>query len=233
MAQLGVVRNIVTYPVKSMRGQERPSVKVGVNGIPGDRMYAFVQAGSTSYFPWLTAREWPGLLLHQPVIEEVDGRPRVLVRTVSGELLPVTSEELLNLVEREAGQPVRLHVDHRGNHDSAYLSLITTATLRALGESGGVEPDHRRFRMNLVVETDAPPFAEQEWVGQTISVGGARLAVTNQDKRCVMITLDPESGDGTPAVLRAAAELNDACAGVYASVAVPGTIGVGDAVRLN
>ena len=78
------------------------------------------------------------------------------------------------------------------------MSLITTATLRALTEAGGVEPDHRRFRMNLVVESDGPAFAEREWVGRTLSIGDTRLAITDQDQRCVMITLNPESGEGTP-----------------------------------
>jgi len=233
MPAVGVVRHIATYPVKSMRGEERSTVAVGVNGIPGDRMYAFVKAGSTSYFPWLTARDWPGLLHHQPTTQDVDGRPKLFVRTVAGELLPVTGEEMLSLVEDEAGQPVRLHVDHRGNHDSAYLSLITTATIDALAKAGGVDPDHRRFRMNLVVESDGPPFAEREWVGRTLSIGDARLVITDQDKRCVMITLNPESGEGSPAALKAAADLNDACAGVYASVAVPGTVSVGDEVALT
>ncbi|HUX86949.1 MAG TPA: MOSC domain-containing protein [Chloroflexota bacterium] len=232
MSKLGVVRHIATYPVKSMRGEERSSVSIGVNGIPGDRMYAFVKAGSSSYFPWLTARDWPGLLHHQPVTQEVDGRPRLFVRLVSGDVLPVTSDEMLSLVEREAAQPVRLHVDHRGNHDSAYLSLITTATLKALAEAGGVEPDHRRFRMNLVIESAGPPFVEREWVGRTLSIGDARLVITDQDKRCVMITMNPESAVSSPEVLKAAADLNDACAGVYASVAVAGTISVGDEVSV-
>jgi len=216
-----------------MRGEERSTVALSVNGIPGDRMYAFVKAGSSSYFPWLTARDWPGLLQHQPMTQDMDGRPRLFVRTTAGELLPVTGEAMLQLVEREAGQPVRLHVDHRGNHDSAYVSLITTATIEGLAKAGGVDPDHRRFRMNLVVESDGPPFAEREWVGRTLSIGDARLVITDQDKRCVMITLNPESGKSSPGVLKAAADLNDACAGVYASVAVPGTVNVGDEVAVT
>ncbi|MGH2632066.1 MAG: MOSC N-terminal beta barrel domain-containing protein, partial [Tepidiformaceae bacterium] len=52
MSNVGIIRHIVTYPVKSMRGEELSTANIGVNGIPGDRMYAFVKAGSSSYFPW-------------------------------------------------------------------------------------------------------------------------------------------------------------------------------------
>ncbi len=43
-----------------------------------------------------------------------------------------------------------------------------------------------------------------------------------------MITLDPDSGAKAPGVLRAATELNGACAGVYASVLAAGDAALGD-----
>ena len=88
---------------------------------------------------------------------------------------------------------MRLHSDHRGNQDIAYVSVITTATINELAKSAGVPADHRRFRMNLVVETDLPPFAEKAWVGRTLRIGDVRLAITEQDRRCLMITRDPKA----------------------------------------
>jgi uncharacterized protein YcbX len=230
MDSVGIVRHIVRYPVKSMRGEELDSVSVGLQGLPGDRTYAFVQEGVHTPFPWLTGREYAGLLRCQPAWETAGDRPALVVATGAGERFPIASDELRQWLAREAGRPVRLHSDHRGNHDIAYVSIITTATIRALAQAAGVAPDHRRFRMNLVIESDGPAFAEKEWVGRSLRVGEMRLVVTEQDRRCQMITLDPETGASTPAVLKLAGELNNAFAGVYASVMTAGTVAVGDLV---
>jgi len=45
-----------------------------------------------------------------------------------------------------------------------------------------------------------------------------QLAITEPDRRCVMITLDPDTGAKNPAVLRAAAELNGASRGATGRV---------------
>ena len=235
MTTIGTVQTIARYPVKSMRGEELASSPVGFQGIPGDRAFAFVQEGLHNSFPWLTGRQHQGLFECQPLWETADGKPRLLVHTAgrpSAQALPIESDELRAALEQAAGMRLRLHSDYRGSQDVAYLSLIFGSTIRALAEAGGVTPDHRRFRMNLVLENESRPFSEQELVGRTLRIGDALVAVTHQDKRCVMITFDPETGQGTPAVLKAAGQLNEACAGVYASVLRVGTVSVGDAVEV-
>lgn len=232
MTTIGTLQTIARYPVKSMRGEELASSPVGFQGLPGDRAFAFVQEGLHTPFPWLTGRDHRGLFEYQPVWENADGEPRLLVETQSGVRLPIEGSDLREELEKAAGMPLRLHTDHRGNHDIAYLSLIFGSTIRALAEAGGVAPDHRRFRMNLVVENGLPAFSEKELAGKTLAIGDTLLAVTEQDKRCVMITFDPETGAGAPAVLKAAGQLNEACAGVYASVLRIGAVSVGDAVEL-
>jgi len=229
MAVVGKVVHIARYPVKSMRSESLDSTNVGFQGIAGDRMYAFVQEGVHSPFPWLTARDYQGILGYQPCWEEIDGKRRLTVGA-SSDALAIDSPELREKLERESGRKLRLHSDHRGNHDIAYVSVITTATIARLAAEAGVSPDHRRFRMNVIVESDLPAFAEREWVGQTVRLGECALAVTEQDRRCVMITFDPETGAPSPSVLKVAGQLNDAFAGVYASVAAAGTVSVGDAV---
>jgi len=237
MKSLGTLRHVARYPVKSMRGEELRSASVGLQGLPGDRLCAFVQTGLRSTFPWLTGRELPALLRYQAAYEETGRGPRreptVQVTTPSGERLAVHSEALREEIERASGRAVRLHIDYRGNHDSAYLSLITEATLRALSEAAGVAVDHRRFRMNFVVEGEGPPFSEKAWVGKVLRLGSVQLAITEPDRRCVMITLDPDGGANAPAVLRAAADLNGACAGVYASVLAAGDAAIGDDLSLD
>jgi MOSC domain-containing protein len=121
--------------------------------------------------------------------------------------------------------------------DIAVVHLLTTATidhLRTLYPQGRFEA--RRFRPNIVVST--PPqdlgFAENDWVGHTIAIGGnVRLAITEPCPRCVMITLPQDDLPKDSGILRAAAQHNAVNVGVYASVLSGGTIRRGDAVTLT
>jgi uncharacterized protein YcbX len=230
---LGTVNTIARYPVKSMRGEELQSVNIGFTGLPGDRGFAFVHKEDHGPFPWFTARDHQGLFHYQPVWDESGERPAVVVVGPDGTRLPVTSSELLTSLEAATGRGLRLHSDYRGSQDVAYISIISWATINALAEAGGVKPDHRRFRMNLTLDAGIPAFGEQEWVGRTLRIGDAVVAVTEPDRRCQMITYDPETGAITPAVLKSAGELNSACVGVYASVLRAGRIAVGDAVAIE
>jgi uncharacterized protein len=229
----GTITHIDRYPVKSMRGESLTSAAVGFQGMPGDRTYAFVQEGLASPFPWLTGRECPDLLRYQPLWNEAEGKLQLHVLTPTGDPLPVASEALRQDIERRAGRAIRLHADHRGNHDIAYMSIVATSTVRALSQAAGVEPDHRRLRMNVVLDIDIPPFAEQEWVGRTLTLGDVRIAIHEQDRRCQMITLDPENGASNPAVLKKAGELNGAFVGVYGSVLTPGTLTLNAPARIE
>ena len=57
-----------------------------------------------------------------------------------------------------------------------------------------------------------------------------RLRIDCRDSRCVIVTMDPQTGARDPAILRQIAKRRDSCAGVYASVVTPGRVTVGDAV---
>lgn len=232
---LGHIAGIARFPVKSMRGEPLAEVEVGFQGLPGDRRYAFVQADSRSPFPWLTGREYPQLVRYAPAFEARPGRPGLLVTNPAGVTRPVDSDELRVELEGATGRRLYLLSDHRGNYDIAQLSLVTLATVRAIAAAGGVDPDPARFRMNVVVDTGSErPFTEADWVGRVVILGdGVRVAVTEPDKRCAMVTIDPTTAVAAPAVLKAAADLNGARAGVYGSVTAPGTVRVGDRLVLD
>jgi uncharacterized protein YcbX len=123
-------------------------------------------------------------------------------------------------------------------------SVMTTSTLDALRElcpDGRI--DVRRFRMNVIVETEDSGFVENNWVGKSVAFGdGARLHVTLPDPRCVMTTLAQDDLPRDTAILRVMAEHNlleivpgvrYPCAGVYAAVVAPGTLRVGDPVSIS
>jgi hypothetical protein len=56
--------------------------------------------------------------------------------------------------------------------------------------------------------------------------------ILERDPRCKMITLDPETGQSDPTILRQVAQAHDATAGVYGAVLVEGTLNTGDTVVL-
>ena len=125
----------------------------------------------------------------------------------------------------------------RGIFDSLPLSLITTrsiAGLEGLLELGGAELDARRFRPNLLVEPfGADDFPEDGWLGAVLRIGSMRMRVDRQDPRCVVITIDPDRLDATPAVLRTVVQERGTFLGVYGSTVTPGTVAVGDEVVLE
>jgi hypothetical protein len=123
------------------------------------------------------------------------------------------------------------------------MSVLTTSTLDQLGEfSPSSRFDERRFRMNVIVETGADGFVENEWVGRSLAFGDTvRLAVALPDPRCVMTTRAQDDLPDDLNVLRTLIRHNRLdvagalypCAGVYAVVESPGTVEAGDSVSFD
>jgi hypothetical protein len=121
--------------------------------------------------------------------------------------------------------------------DCAVVHVLTTATLDRLRElypQGRFEV--RRFRPNIVVQVGSGEknFAENAWIGRTLSIGNeVRLSVTGPCPRCVMTTLPQGDLPRDTGILRTAAQHNQANVGVYAAVLRGGTIRRGDPVTLE
>lgn len=124
--------------------------------------------------------------------------------------------------------------------DLSLLHIMTTSTLAALAAvAPGCDFDWRRYRPNVLIDTGAPGFVENEWVGSQIRIGGIEARGTFPTMRCVMTTL---AQDGLPQdrdTLRAVVAANRleiaglgvwACAGLYADLESGGRVAVGDPV---
>ena len=65
-----------------------------------------------------------------------------------------------------------------------------------------------RFRANVYLDLKSDSgFAEDKLVGRKLGIGsGAVIMVLERDPRCKMISLDPDSGEHNPEVLRKVAQ---------------------------
>jgi hypothetical protein len=118
--------------------------------------------------------------------------------------------------------------------DCRPVSLISVQTVRQVEAESGVPVDKRRFRANVYLDLASDSgFAEDELVGRRLRIGsGAVLMVLERDPRCKMISLDPDTGEHDPEILRKVAQAHAAFAGVYCAVLVEGMLRRGDAIEV-
>lgn len=230
---VGTVLGLRRYPVKSMLGEHLASLELDGRGVAGDRLYA-VRDGAGKFGSGKTTRRFRrmvGLFALRaayrgavPVVALPDGSQS----SCDDPALAARLSELLGL-------PVTIAREAEVSHlDAGAVHLLTTASLRAIGEVlPGGPPDERRFRPNVVVDTTGEGFEEDEWAGRELLLGdGVRLRVTRGAERCVMVGFAQEELGADPLMLRRVAEANGACLGVYCDVLVPGAVHLGDPVML-
>ena len=125
-----------------------------------------------------------------------------------------------------------------GIFDDASISVLSRATIAAISREAGVQVDARRFRANILLETDdGAPFEEDHWASGRLLFGESEprpaISVTAHDVRCMMINLDPDTAKQDSRVLKAVVRLNSNNAGVYGTVVQTGTIRLGQSVSLE
>ncbi len=231
--RVGTLVGLWRYPVKSMAGEALTIAEVGWHGVAGDRRWAFIRPGlERSGFPWLTLRESAEMRGFVPRFTDPE-RPNTsltVVRSPDGDEYEVTDPALA----ARLGDGVRVIKQDVGVFDSMPLSLISTRTVAGIAEMAGRALEPQRFRPNLLVEPFGDTaFPEDSCLGQIVRVGAMRLRIDCRDSRCVIVTMDPDTGARDPAILRQIAKQRENCAGVYASVVTPGRVAVGDAVVLE
>ena len=249
---IGRISAVWRYPVKSMAGEALAAGFLGFAGVYGDRVYAFRKDAGPAGFPFLTGRDRAEMLLLRPRFRDpaaISAPPdlraaeslgpgitplyagaeafAVEVVTPEGEVLAVDSPALL---ARLGGGAVLLRSE-RALTDCRPVSLISAGTIAALGAEVGRGLDARRFRANFYLDLDAAGFAEAGLIGTRLRLGAkAEVMVLERDPRCKMITLDPDTAEADPAILRHVARAHGGFAGVYGAVLVEGMVEAGDAV---
>jgi len=143
--------------------------------------------------------------------------------------LSETSEDILTLLEQFSCPP--------GTYVDAYpLHMITRTALTELQRESNGDADARRFRPNIIVETEeeSSGFPEFEWVGRGLQIGDALLRVDSRTLRCSMPARSlPQFGlPSAPEVNSTLVRLSDRFLGVNLVVVKPGKVILGDRVSL-
>lgn len=227
---LPIVAVLRRYPVKAMGGEPLTVAEIDTRGIVGDRWYAvedddgrFASGKDTRRFRRRDA-------VFDYAARTVDGRVRVRAQPPGSTEWDVDDPALAAVLSDRMGASVRLCPEADVSHqDGAALSLVGTATLRWCADRWGDEADARRLRTNIVVHTQEP-FVEETWLGRQITIGSARLTVTQQVVRCRTIDLAQDGVAPTGRWLTGLAQERDVQVAVYAEVLEPGTIAIGDEV---
>jgi hypothetical protein len=259
MSIVGKIDSLWRYPVKSMRGEELDEVFASFSGIYGDRLFAFESSASPKGFPYLTAREQNRLLQYRPHFRHPDKAARPInlteaekmganpvwadrselmvdVETPDGRTVAIDDPALIDMLRTDIDQKHRLTLmrSERALTDCRPVSIFSLQSARQLGEETGTPLDKRRFRANVYVDLmSAQGFAENEFVGKSLRIG-PKVVVTilERDPRCVMITLDPDTGEKTPAILKKVAQAHEGMAGVYGAVMVEGMLHKDDSIEV-
>ena len=259
MSIIGKIDSLWRYPVKSMRGEELDEAFAGYSGIYGDRLFAFRSSASPKGFPYLTAREQRRLLQYRPHFRYPDKAARPVnlteaesmganpvsadpseltldVETPAGKTLGIDDPALMDMLRTDIDQKHQLTLmrSERALTDCRPVSIFSLQSAAQLAQEADTPIDKRRFRANVYVDlTSAQGFAENEFVGRSLRIGPkVIIRILERDARCVMITLDPDSGEKTPAILKKVAQAHEGMAGVYGAVLVEGMLHKGDPVEL-
>ena len=169
------VAELWRYPIKSLRGESMQSAILTHDGIEGDRVVHV--AGRRGP---LTGRTRHGLLTI-PVSTGPDGVPRV-----NGHQWD--SAEAAEIVRTHGGADARLVADSSPERFDVLNLLVAT--------DGAVERfgyDVRRLRPNIVL-SGVPADIEPELPGHAFAIGDAVIGVHSVRQRCIVTTIDPDSG---------------------------------------
>ena len=259
MGLIGKVESLWRYPVKSMRGEELDEIFAGYPGVYGDRVFAFTSSLSPKGFPFFTGRDQRQMIRYRARFRnpEKAARPINLADAESSGANPISANasELMIEVETPDGKTIaiddpalidNLRANIDGKHelkllrsdkaitDCRPLSIFAVQSAKKLGEETGTNVDKRRFRANVYIDlTNADGFAENQFVGRSLRIGSkVVVSVLERDPRCMMITLDPDTAEKTPAILKQVAQAHEGMAGVYGAVLMEGMIRKGDSVEL-
>lgn len=201
------------YPVKSLRAEPLDAAELTLDGVAGDRR-VHVRGDRQP----LTGRSRHQLLTI-PASTGLDGQPLVAGHHWD-------SAEAAAIVRAHAGPDARLAA-----HDGPERFDIANLLVATDGEVAELGVDIRRLRPNILIG-GVQAGEERDWPGRALAIGDALIGILKVRARCVVTTIDPDSGAQDVDVLRT---INAEFGGEIALdswVIAPGAIRLDDPVEL-
>jgi uncharacterized protein len=249
---MATVARFNVSPVKSTALQHPAAIELREGGVAGDHRFMILEADGSrlsgaAKAPFVGIRSTYDSASQRLRLSLPGGRELEAEAIACGEPRPVKLFDR-DVTARPVGGPFAAGLsDHAGRElqfvrvdEPEYgggehrVSLLALASVADLARRGGrTTLDPRRFRMLVEVE-GCSPYEEDTWQGRRVQIGEVVVRVGSGVPRCVLTTMDPDSGrpdfptlDVLAGFRRQGTELP---LGVYGDVERPGTVRVGDAV---
>jgi uncharacterized protein YcbX len=207
------VKGLWRYPVKSLAGEPLATAAIEPDGVAGDRIVRVRGPEGVR-----TSRRQYRLLGLRGTLGP-DRRP-----LIDGH--PWDGVEALSLVRRAAGADAWLEAwEGLERFDILPLLVATDGAVSAFGR------DVRRLRPNILVG-GVEGLSETDWPGAELHIGDVVIRLDSLRQRCHMTTIDPDTLEVDPGVLRDIVRRFGNRLALNAEVLRAGTIRVGDPVTL-
>ncbi len=216
---IGSVKQILRFPVKSMGGESLNTTYVDENGVKGDRIFALKELETGFIVSAKNPKKWKAIIELEAFLEN----EKLKTRQIQTRQVFDNENDITNLIEKLTSRKVSLvsnsnqqeireadrspieqvgsdirqeplaSASQKGHFfDFAPIHIITTSSLNQIRKyypQGKF--DLKRFRPNIVIDTeDKTGFVENKWLGKTLHIGaGLQIKIIEPCPRCVVTTL--------------------------------------------
>ena len=246
------IESLWQYPIKGLGGNSISRTTLSIHQtLPGDRRYALsagdLRAAKADDGVWLQKAHFLQLMQTESLAAlrcQLNGDIMTIYDTYSHRFVgnldnPDDRAKCRNFIADFLQMPdpemLRIHQINNGaftDQPEPLVSIGGSASLAAFAAATGTKTDSRRFRLNLIVTTDAA-FSENQWGGAKLKIGKAVIEIVDNVKRCKAINVDPVSAIRQPDHLITMRQtFGHSYLGVFVRVIVSGAIECGDRVRI-
>lgn len=245
------IKHIYRYPVKGLTPEALDATLLAVDEyLPGDRRFAMA-LGSTPvtgghHLEWMPKRNFLALVKNEKLATlETSFDDATGVLTVKRQGRQVARGNITDRIGRtmiedfftaymkdEAkGRPHLVEAnlgDRLTDQPDPLISVINLASIRDLERVVQAPVDLLRFRANVYID-GIDPWAEFDWLGKTIAIGGAEATVTERIDRCAAVNVNPATAERDLNIVKSLqAGFGHIDMGVFVRITKAGPVAVGE-----